>query len=572
MRRKYTAAAGVGAVAALTAALSTTPAATAESGETDRPIRVQMLSFNDYHGHMEATDPPLASDPAHTPVGGVEYLSAKLNQLRTKVPASNSVTVAAGDLIGGSTFLSGMFHDEPSVESLNTLGLDVSSVGNHEFDEGTRELRRMQYGGCHPVDGCYFPSQPYAGADYQYLAANVLRKVDSKPFLPATTVRTVGGVKIGFIGITLRATPTLVDPAGVKSVNFKDEVWAANNAAIKLARAGVKAVVLLIHEGGYQTGDYTSCTDASGPILDIASRVNPAIDAVVSGHTHQPYVCTITDPLGRPRLLTSAASYGQLVTETYFSVSSTTKDVIRSSFTSQNVLVDRTTADPAETQVLDKWRALAGPLAGRVVGTVAQDVTGDSSGNRGIETPMADLMADVIKWGTQSGGSQIAFMNVGGVRASFLVNQISNGEQPGEITYTEAYNTSPFGNLLVTLDLTGAQIKTVLEQQYQPVPDRGSRPMLALGVSDGFTYTWDASQPQGSRVVPGSMKLNGTPIDMGTKYRIGTLNFLANGGDLFTEFKNGTNLLGGKEDLANLVDYLGTHPGLTPPPDRVGGL
>lgn len=572
VRRTFTAIAGVGAVAALTAALGAAPSATAESGEDARLIPVQLLSFNDYHGHLEATDPPLASDPSKTPVGGAEYLSAKLTQLRAKVPANNSLTVAAGDLIGGSTFLSGMFHDEPAVESLNTMGLDVSAVGNHEFDEGTRELLRMQNGGCHPQDGCYFPDQPFAGADYQYLAANVLRKVDSKPLLPATTVRTVGGVKIGFIGMTLRATPTLVDPAGVKSVNFKDEVWSANNAAIRLARAGVKAIVLLIHEGGYQSGDYTSCTDASGPILDIASRVNPAIDVVVTGHTHQPYVCTIRDREGRPRLLTSAASYGQLVTETYFNIDSTTKDVVRRSFRSQNVLVDQTTADPAQTAVLDKWRELAGPLAGGVVGTVAQDVTGDSSGNRGIETPMADLMADVIKWGTQSGGSQIAFMSVGGVRASFLVNQLSNGENPGEITYTEAYNTSPFGNLLVTLDLTGAQIKTVLEQQYQPVPDRGSRPMLALGVSDGFTYTWDDTKPQGSRVVPGSMKLNGTPIDMATKYRVGTLNFLANGGDLFTEFTNGTNLLGGKEDLANLVDYLGTHPGLTPPPDRVAGL
>ena len=261
-----------------------------------------------------------------------------------------------------------------------------------------------------------------------------------------------------------------------------------------------------------------------------------------------------------------------MVTETYFNINSVTKDINRNSFVSNNVVVDRASVpDPAETAVLDKWRALAGPLAGRVVGTVATDVTGDSGGNRGIETPMGDLIADAIKWGTQSGGTQIAFMNIGGVRASFLVNQISNGEAAGEITYTEAYNVAPFGNLLVSMDMTGQQIKDTLEQQYV-VGRPGGRDALALGVSDGFTYTWDATQPQGSRVVPGTMMLNGAAMDMSATYRVGTINFLANGGDSFTGFTAGTNLLGGKEDLENLVDFLGAHPGVTPPADRVSGL
>ncbi len=575
MRRRTTGIAALGAAAAVTTALAAAPGASADgNAAAGNTVTVQLLSFNDYHGHLEATDKPMAQDPSQTPAGGVEYLSAKLTQLRAKMGGAkgNTITAAAGDLIGGSTFLSGMFHDEPSIESMNTLGLGVSSVGNHEFDEGTAELLRMQKGGCHPVAGCYFPDQPYAGAKFPYLAANVIKKSTGTPLLPGSVVKTVAGQKIGFIGMTLKGTPSLVDPAGVASVTFQSEITAANREANKLTKAGVRAIVLLIHEGGYQTGGLSDCTDASGPILDIATKVNPAIDIVVSGHTHQPYVCKITDPLGRPRLLTSAASYGQLVTETYFTINKTTHDIVRASLRAQNVIVDRaSTPDPAETAVLDKWRSLAGPIAGKVVGTVAQDVTGDSNGDRGIETPMADLMADVIKWGTQSGGSQIAFMNVGGVRASFLVDQISNGEAKGEITYTEAYNTSPFGNLLVTMDMTGQQIKDTLEQQY--IAGRpGGRDNLGLGVSDGFGYTWDATQPQGSRVVPGSMTLNGVPMDMAATYRVGTLNFLANGGDSFTGFMAGTNLLGGKEDLANLVDYLGTHPGLTPPPDRVAGL
>ncbi|MCA0181372.1 MAG: bifunctional metallophosphatase/5'-nucleotidase [Actinobacteria bacterium] len=562
-----------GAAAALAGGLVSTTGATAATESTARAIPVQLLSFNDYHGHLEATDPPLASDPTKTPAGGVEYLSAKLTELRTKVGDKNSLTVAAGDTIGGSTFLSGMFHDEPSVESLNTLGLDVTSVGNHEFDEGTAELLRIQKGGCHPVDGCYFPDQPYAGAKYPYLAANVFKKSDNKPLLPGFTIRKVGGVPIGFIGLTLRETPTLVDPAGVASVRFADEIKTVNQQAGALDRRGVKAIVVLIHQGGTQdpaTSNYDGCVGFNGPIAEMAPKFSSLVDVVVSGHTHQPYVCTQSDPQGRPRLITSAASYGQMVTETYFNINSNTKDVNRNSFVSHNVLVDRSnTPDPAQTAVIDKWKTLAGPIAGKVVGTIAEDITGDSSGNRGIETPMADLVADSILWGTQSGNSQIAFMNVGGVRASFLTNQISNGEQPGQITYTEAYNVAPFGNLLVTLDMTGQQIKDALEQQYDPT--RG-RQYLALGVSEGFNYTWDDTQPQGSKVVASSMTLNGTPMSLTSTYRVGTLNFLANGGDAFTAFTGGTNLLGGKEDLQNLVDYLGAHPNLTPPPDRVAGL
>lgn len=574
MRRSKTLLAA-GAAAAVAAGVVGAGGASA-AGSADRMIPVQLLSFNDFHGHLEATDGPIASDPTGTEAGGAEYLGAKLRELRGKVRDRNSLTVAAGDLIGGSSFLSGMFHDEPAVEVLNTMELDVASVGNHEFDEGTTELLRMVRGGCHPDDGCYFPGDPYEGTDFKYLAANVFRKSNNKTLLPGMAVKWVGGVKIGFIGMTLKATPTLVDPAGVASVRFADEIATANQQAGALNRKGVKAIVLLIHEGASQdptTSNYNGCTGFNGPIAEMNERFSSLIDVIVTGHTHQPYVCTVPDPQNRPRLITSAASYGQVVTETYFTINSRTKEINRNSFESNNVLVDRENApDKAVTDTLERWRDLGEPMAARVVGTVAQDVTGDSGGDRGIETPMADLIADAIKWGTQSGGSELAFMNVGGVRASFLRNQITNGEGVGEITYSEAYNVAPFGNLLVTLDMTGAQIKTVLEQQYQPVPDRGSRPMLALGVSDGFSYTWDAGQPQGSRVVASSMTLNGTPMDMNATYRVGTLNFLSNGGDLFTEFTNGTNLVGGKEDLANLVEYLEAHPDLTPPGDRIAGL
>ncbi|KGN35857.1 5'-nucleotidase [Knoellia flava TL1] len=538
---------------------------------------MQLLSFNDYHGHLEATDPKLtpAEDPSQTAVGGAEHLSTTLTNLRAKVGEKSSLTVAAGDLIGGSPFLSGMFHDEPAVESLNEMKLDVSSVGNHEFDEGTDELLRMQNGGCHPTDGCYFPEAPYAGADFQWLSANVVRKDNGDTLLPGTSVKTVNGVKVGFIGMTLEATPTLVSPAGVSSVDFLDEVTTANAQAAALKKQGVKSIVVLLHEGGYQTGTINDCNGISAPIAQIAAQITPEVDQIITGHTHQAYICSLPDPAGNDRLVTSAHDYGRTVTETTLVINTKSGEVMRDRSTATNHLVARTAPkDGAITQIIDKWNTLAGPLKAQVVGTHTEDILGDSGGNRGIETPMADVVADAILAGTDGaneGGAQIAFMNVGGVRED-LPMKPKYSEAPGQITYAEAFDVAPFNNLLVSLDLTGDQIRQVLEQQYQPVAARGSRPMLALGVSEGFTYTWDATQPQGSRVVNGSMALNGTPIEATKTYRVGTLSFLADGGDLFTAFTGGKNRIGGPEDLGNLVAYFGANPGITAPASRIAGL
>ena len=565
------------ATAATAATLASVPAMASAAPTPAKPkhATVQLLSFNDYHGHLEASDGPLsrAQDPTQTTVGGAEYLATKLSTLRDKVGDGRSLTVAAGDLIGGSTFLSGMFHDEPSVETLNAMGLDVSSVGNHEFDEGTDELLRMQNGGCHPEDGCYFEDEPYKGAQFQWLAANVVKRDTGKTLLPGTSIKQVSGVEVGFIGMTLEATDTLVSPAGVASVDFKDEVETANAQAAALKARGVEAIVVLLHEGGYQAGTINGCSGISAPIAQIAAQMDAEIDQIISGHTHQGYICSLPDPEGNPRLVTSAADYGRAVTETTLEIDRRTGEVDRTSAVAVNHLVDRSVADPEQTEIIAKWNALAGPLKATIVGSHTEDILGDSSGNRGIETPMADLVADAILWGTEAekGGAQIAFMNVGGVRED-LPMAPKYGEGAGEVTFAEAYDIAPFGNLLNSLDLTGAQIEEVLEQQYQPIPARGSRPMLALGVSEGFTYEWDATQPQGSRVVPGSMMLNGTPIDLAETYRVGTLSFLAQGGDSFTAFTQGTNLLGGPEDLQNLVDYLEVHPGLTAPDSRVAGL
>ena len=484
--------------------------------------------------------------------------------------------MAAGDLIGGSTFLSGIFHDEPAIESLEAMGLDVAGVGNHEFDEGTDELLRIVNGGCHPEDGCYFPGDPYDGADFDYLAANVVVKATGETLLPGTEVREVDGVKVGFIGMTLEATPTLVSPDGVTSVEFRDEVETANAQVRLLKKQGVKAIVVLLHEGGYQTGTYNQCVGISDPVVQIAANIHEDVDLIVTGHTHQPYVCQIPDPSGELRLVTSAADYGRVVTETTLMLNQQSGDVIREKTTATNHLVSRTAVakDATQTAIIAKWNTLAGPEKAEVVGTHAEAILGDSGGNRGIETPMADLVADAILWGTDEadeGGAEIALMNVGGVREDLPLAP-KYDEASGQVTFQEAYDITPFNNILVTMDLTGAQLKTVLEQQYQPVAARGSRPMLALGVSEGFTYEWDGNAPQGSRVVYGSMELNGVPIDPAKTYRVATINFLATGGDLFTGFTVGTNQVGGPDDLANLVDFFEANPGLTAPVSRVAGL
>ena len=522
-------------------------------------LHLQLLSFNDFHGRLEAE----VDDDGAIDTAGVEYLSSNLAVRRLGYAEEQSLTVAAGDLIGGSTFLSGLFHDEPTVEALEGLGLDLSSVGNHEFDEGTDELLRMQNGGCHPTDGCYFPEDPYDGADFPWLAANVIKKSDGEPLLPGTAVREVEGHKVGFIGMTLEETPTLVSPSGVSSVEFKDEVETANANAAALQAQGVESIVVLLHEGGYQSAGINGCEGMSGPVLDIHEGLDPAIDMVISGHTHEAYVCQLEDPAGEPRMLTSAASYGELITDTDLVISRTTGDVVRDEVSSVNLVVSHDVApDPAMTEVLDKWVPLADQLAQQVVGETTEPITGDANGDRGIETPMANLVADSILWGTDGddeGGAQISFMNVGGVRASL---------DEGDVTYEEAYSVMPFGNLLVTITMTGEQIKMALEQQY--IPEGRSRQYLALGVSEGFSYTWDDTQPQGSKV--SGMELNGVPLTMDGEYRVSTLNFLADGGDQFSAFTLGTDLTGGPEDLANLVAYLQAESPVSAPGDRVDGL
>lgn len=539
-------------------------------------MQLQLLGINDYHGHLEAGTPGRVDGER---AGGGEYLAAKLNELRAG--AKNSLTVAAGDLIGGTPALSSLFHDEPSVESLNAMQLDVSSVGNHEFDEGIDELLRMQNGGCHPIDGCFFPAEPYAGADFPWLAANVQSETTGETVLPPYWVERVQNIKVGFIGMTLEGTPALVAKSGIQGWTFLDEAETANALVPELKAQGVEAIVVLLHEGAQQNpppGDINACQDVTGPVLAIHDALDPEIDAMITGHTHQPYNCTLTDPAGEPRLVTSAYSFGRVVTEMNLVLDKRTKDVRRdlSSATNHAVLQAELSPDPAQTAVIEKWKPLFDEVGNEPVGEITADIVrgGSTPGDdRGVESAAGNLVADAQLAATQDlFGAQIAFMNPGGVRSDLEYASSSAGEGDGVVTFGEALTFQPFNNTLFSFPMTGEQIVSVLEEQCQPAGS--SNPFLHLGVSDGFTYDLARTIVSGNctSVTISNVELEGAPLDLGASYVVTANGFLADGGDNFTTFEQvpATAKLDGGLDLTALVNYLAANSPVAPPStDRV---
>ena len=454
----------------------------------------------------------------------------------------------------------------------------MSGVGNHEFDEGVTELLRMQNGGCHPVDGCYFPDDPFSGADFQWLAANVVDEGGDTP-LPPYWIERVKNVKVGFIGMTLEATNTLVAAAGIQGYEFLDEAATANALVPELQAQGVEAIVVLLHEGASQTpppGDVNACVDITGPIVAINNALDPAIDVMITGHTHLPYNCVLPDSAGEPRIVTSAYSFGRVVTEVNLVLDKRTKDVRRDLSTATNHVVDQATLtpDPSITAIISKWQPLVDAAGSTPVGTITADINrgGIPTGtDRGVESPAGNLVADAQLWSTSASGADVAFMNPGGVRSdlTFLASQTPS-EGDGVVTFGEAFTFQPFGNTLVTFPMTGAQIVSVLEEQCQ---SGTSRPFLHLGVSEGFTYDLAKTivGTDCTSVTVSNVKLDGIPLNPAATYNVTVNSFLADGGDNFTTFGTITApRLDGGNDLQALVNYLGTFSPVAPPPtDRV---
>jgi 5'-nucleotidase len=548
---------------------------------SDRTVTGNLLAFNDVHGNI---DPPTGSGGLinGNPAGGAEYLAYWIKKLRTEAEAGGSakvVTVAAGDNVGASPLVSAAFHDEPMIEIENSFGLDVTSVGNHEFDEGVTELRRLQVGGCHPTDGCQ-DGDGFSGAKFPFLAANVTDKTTKLPILLPFTIKIIGGVPVGFVGMTLKNTPQIVNPAGVTTVDFRDEVTTANQYADLLGLLGIRSLVLLIHEGGAQGApppvlDPSSCNNFSGAIGPIVAGLKPAYGVVVSGHTHQWYSCALPNSSGALSVVTSAGSAGRLVTNIAMTLDPRTRRFV--SVTAQNVVVengvrnpdgtwqtsapgvfvrDPAKVDPAAKAIADKYRTSVAPIANHVVGSITADITNVVPAGGSGETSLGDVIADAQLAYTQSAGAQIALMNPGGIRASLIRSSSTGGEAEGEITYGECFTVQPFNNLTVTQSLTGAQIKATLEQQF---PNTQTPPQVTtriLQVSAGFTYTFNATLPAGSRI--SDLRLGGVAIDPAATYRVTTNDFLANGGDGFTQLTGGTNRVTAPGfDIDALVAYFG---------------
>ena len=564
--------------------------------DTRPSTEVHLLAFNDLHGNLEAGGLNIYGKFA----GGAAYL-AKAVKDRQAQYGRRQATIFAGDNIGASPLANGLFFEEPITIASNLMKVDLASVGNHEFDKGKDELRRIQNGGCHPVEGC--TAAPYAlpngsttdvypGADFQYLSANVVVDATGRTLFPAFATKRFKTDKgkrfeVGFIGEVLEATPTIVTPTGVAGLTFQDEADAANRAVRRLKRMGVGTSVLVIHEGGFQTtpAALNGCTGnlAGSAIADIASRLDPAIKVIVSAHTHAEYRCTITAD-GVTRLITSASSFGRILTDLTLTVDDRTGELVQAS--AENVIVenalntpgpgvirqpDTSKEDPQVQAVVAQYVAAAAPLANRVIGRIQGDLT--RTGSPRGESALGDVIADAQFAATQPanlGGAQLAFMNPGGIRADLRVGDISSGgEAPGEVTYGEAFTVQPFGNSLVTKTMTGDMLRRLLEQQFPGCG--GQTTQRILQVSNTFRYEQDPAAATCAGHV-GRMFVAGVEVAPTASFRVTMNSFLAAGGDGFTVFNEGTAALGGAQDIDALVAaFAAAEPAgiAVPPLDRI---
>jgi 5'-nucleotidase len=535
----------IGSVLALGACASTA------AGVADRPgapIEVHLLAINDFHGNLEPpsngarifnyADP---TKPTYVPAGGSPRLASAVAEL-SKQP--NAIMVAAGDLIGASPLLSSLFHDEPTIEAMSHMGLALTAVGNHEFDEGWRELRRMQDGGCHPVDGCKGPA-PFKGAQFKYLAASTYLDTGETLF-PPYAIREFSGVKVGFIGLTLEGTPDVITPAAREGLTFKDEAETVNAVVPRLQALGVESIVVLIHEGGYSGEGVDDCHGLTGVISDIVRQFDKAVDVVVTGHTNGIYICTVDG-----RLVTGAGAYGTRITDIKMMIDARSGDVIGKSARDIPIALTAFVEDKAQVELIASYKVKAAGLMSRSVGRITSAISRTRS-DAG-ESALGDLVADAMLEAARryAGAVDIAFMNPGGIRSDLPFN----GE--GEVTYSDIFTVQPFGNELVALTLTGADIEVLLEQQYQASGNH------ILQVSDGFAFTWGQAPGQPIEIVPGSVKLNGRPLTADRAYRVVTNNFLLGGGDGFTGFNAGTDRVTVGRDVDAFEDYLKAHSPIT---------
>ena len=528
-------------------------------------VHVQILAFNDFHGHLlppsgtngiivAPAGDPIASLPgtkvledagvALVPAGGAAYLASRVASLRAQNP--NTVVVSAGDLTGASPMVSNLLKDEPAIAVMNALGLDYEAVGNHDFDRGLAELTRLVHGECDggDCDG----GAGWSGAKFTYLAANVTNTATQKTVFPSYAIRELGDgdtkVRVAFIGETLKGTPGVASVEAMKGLSFADEAATANALVPELKAAGVSAIVLLLHQGGQQHkgGTYDSCVELDGDLTGVLDKLDPAIEVVVSGHTHQAYDCVVGG-----RLVTSAQSYGRLVTKIDLAIDPVAKRLVEKH--AQNLAVTHDlTPDATVARIVDDYATRSKTQTERVVGWVTGDITSSpkSAQSASCETPMGDVIADAQREATKA---DVALMNPGGIRGELSAKH--PGRPDDAITYAEAFEVQPFGNDLITMTLTGAQIRTLLEGEF----GHKSEPRV-LQVSNGFHYAYTYDRAANSGTI-GAITLHGKPLDAAKKYRVTVNSFLAGGGDAFKVLKEGTDREDNGPDIDALVAYLG---------------
>lgn len=566
------------------------------AAKADPTIQAHVLAYNDFHGNLEPASLNIYGQFA----GGAAYLAKLIEDRQALYGRNKEATVFAGDNIGASPLANALFHEEPATIVANLMHVDFASVGNHEFDKGYVELKRIQSGGC-PAGGCngapYLNPNGkqvnrYPGANFQYLSANVTKDDTGATLFPAYGIKTFSGggrnVKVGFIGEVLKDTPTIVTPSGVAGLTFGDEATAANKAVADLKAKGVNVPILVVHQGGFQTGTaaLNGCAGnlAGSPIEAIAQQLDPSVKIIISAHTHAEYRCTITTPDGTTRLVTSASSFGRILSDLTLTLDAKTKTLV--SVSAENLIVknalnasgpgvvrqpDDSLADPTVAGVVQQYVTASAPLANRVIGKIQGDLT--RTGSAQGESTLGDVIADsqlAATVGPTVGAAQVAFMNPGGIRADLLVNAISSGgEAPGEVTYGEAFTVQPFGNSLVTKTMTGDMIRRLLQQQFAGCG--GQTVSKTIQISSTLKFEQNAAAADCASKI-GQIWVNGTLVGPTDTFRVTMNNFLATGGDGFTVFNEGTSSLGGAQDIDALTAYFaaaGATGIAVPPLDRI---
>ena len=599
--------------AALLAGCMSGPAISPGAAPPTTPLVLRVIGFNDFHGNLVSpgtfgvnTSNAALPRPA---VGGAAFLAGHIAKLKASNPLN--VVVGAGDFIGATPLLSAAFNDEPTIEALNRIGLEFNAVGNHEFDKGAAELLRLQNGGCKTgPGGAVDPSSckgtlagtpvPFEGAKFKWLSANVVSSATGRTLLPPYGVKSFNGVKVAFIGMTFKATPTVVTPTGVAGLEFKDEADTVNALVPRLRAQGIESIVVLVHQGAFQTSgtglysDINGCDGnlAGSEIAQVVSRLHDAVDLVISGHTHAAYNCsantvdvrgptnTVTStarPTGLPnasgRLIpvTSASAFGRVITDVDLTLDPVSRNVISASPVNRLVANNdaSVTPSPVVASLVSGYQAQIDPIANAVIGSISTDLPSSAVDNA-CNMPAGDLIADAQLAATQApqfGGARIAFMNRGGVRnPGFTFAGSAAGEGSGNVTYGEAFTTQPFGNSLVTMTLTTQQIKNLLEEQFAGCRGQGAGTTRIMLASQGFSYRWDGSQACNARISNATLATSagtetlvdaaGAVVDPLKTWRVTVNNFMATGGDGYSTLLGGTELLGGAQDIDALVAHM----------------